>query len=44
MSDSLQTVDATKSDNRPAEDVIKTTVYQKPDVGMRFWIDPGREK
>lgn len=44
MSDSLQTVDATKSDNRPAEDVIKTTVYQKPDVGMRFWTDPRRGK
>lgn len=32
-------LDAPKSDNRTAEDVIKTTVYQKPDVGMEmFWI------
>lgn len=36
MSDSVQTVDATKSD----KSVGKTSVYQKPDVGSEFWTHP----
>lgn len=36
MSDSVQTVDATKSD----KSVGKTSVYQKPDVGSEFWTRP----